>query len=65
MILKNFADMTGSDIFFADQDWTRTEKFHSLLISDEYVLSTAILHVGLVQPVFSNLSKTWTFFRPV
>jgi len=24
---------TGSDSTFADQDWTRTEKFHSLLIS--------------------------------
>jgi len=24
---------TGLDSIFSDQDWTRTEKFHSLLIS--------------------------------
>ena len=34
MILKNLRIRTGSDSNFADQDWARTEKFHSLLISD-------------------------------
>ena len=33
MIFKNFADRTGSDSILSDQDWTRTEKFHSPLIS--------------------------------
>jgi len=33
MIFKNFVDRTGSDSTFVDQDWTRTEKFHSPLIS--------------------------------
>ena len=32
MIFKNFADRTGSDSVLSDQDWTRTEKFHSPLI---------------------------------
>jgi len=30
---------TGSDSTFADQDWTQTEKFHSPLISDSYIIS--------------------------
>jgi len=33
MIVKNFADKTGLDSILSDQDWTRTEKFHSPLIS--------------------------------
>jgi len=33
MIFKILQIMTGSDSIFADQDWTRTEKFHSPLIS--------------------------------
>jgi len=33
MIFKNFGDRTGSDSIFSDQDRTRTEKFHSPLIS--------------------------------
>jgi len=33
MILKNLRIRTGSDSTFADQDWTRNEKFHSPLIS--------------------------------
>jgi len=34
MIFKNFVDRTGSDSILSDQDKTRTEKFHSPLISD-------------------------------
>jgi len=34
MIFKNFADQDWSDSILSDQDWTRTEKFHSPLISD-------------------------------
>jgi len=34
MIFKNFACRTGSDSILSDQDWTRTEKFHSPLISE-------------------------------
>jgi len=33
MIFKNFADRTGSDTILSNQDWTRTEIFHSPLIS--------------------------------
>jgi len=33
MIFKNFADRIGSDSILSDKDWTRTEKFHSPLIS--------------------------------
>jgi len=33
MIFKNLRIRAGSDSTFADQDWTRTEKFHSPLIS--------------------------------
>jgi len=33
MVFKKFADRTGSDSILSDQDWTRTEKFHSPLIS--------------------------------
>jgi len=37
MIFKNLRIRTGSDSVFADQDWTRTEKFVSPLISDAQV----------------------------
>jgi len=30
---QKIADRTGSDSIFSDQEWTRTEKFHSPLIS--------------------------------
>jgi len=33
VIFKKFADRTGSDSILSDQDLTRTEKFHSPLIS--------------------------------
>jgi len=33
MILKNWRIRSGLDSLSLDQDWTRTEKFHSLLIS--------------------------------
>jgi len=33
MISKNFGDRTGSDSILSNQDWTRTEKFLSPLIS--------------------------------
>jgi len=33
MIFLNLVDRTGSDSTLSDQVWTRTEKFHSLLIS--------------------------------
>jgi len=29
---------TGSDSIYVDQDWTRTEKFHSPLISATYIM---------------------------
>ena len=31
IIFKNLEIRTGSDSILSDQDWTRTEKFHSLL----------------------------------
>jgi len=34
MIFKNLADQCWSDTIFSDEDWTRTEKFHSPLIFD-------------------------------
>ena len=36
MIFKNF-DRTGPDSIFSDQGWTRTEKFHTPLISGLYL----------------------------
>jgi len=33
LIFKNFADQDWIGFNFSDQDWTRTEKFHSPLIS--------------------------------
>jgi len=35
---------TGSDLILSDQDWTPTEKFCSLLISDNYRM---LVHVFL------------------
>jgi len=33
IIFKKLRIRTGSDSIFSDQEWTRTEKFHSPLIS--------------------------------
>ena len=38
MIFKNLRIRSGSDSTSADQDWTRTEKFHSPLIFAHYHL---------------------------
>jgi len=34
---------TGSDSILSDQDWTRTEKFPSLLISGEYLYVCCVM----------------------
>ena len=41
MILKKFADQDWIGFNFIGQDWTRTETFHSPLISDSYIFSVA------------------------
>ena len=33
LFFKNLADQEWIGFFFSDQDWTRTEKFHSTLVS--------------------------------
>ena len=38
MISKSLRIRTGSDSNLSDQDWTRTEKFHSPLISGKLLL---------------------------
>jgi len=44
MIFKNFADQSGSDSILLDQDWTRTKKFHSPLISDMFIISSFVIN---------------------
>jgi len=52
-------DRTGSDSILSDQDWTRTEKFHSLLISGAMVPQLAYWSIcNCIQPYESHLPFT-------
>ena len=46
MIFKNFAITTGLDSISSNQNWTRTEKFHSPLISGDLVLNSRSFSVA-------------------
>jgi len=57
MIFKNFADRTGSDSIFSDQDWTRTEKFVSPLISalkSVTVTHSILYHMDFMLNIFTD-----------
>ena len=69
---KIFQFRNGSDSISSDQDWTRTEKFHSPLISDKQVSNPSLNELEVAEVTFSELIsflfqnfwiRVWQFFK--
>jgi len=59
MIFKNLRIRAGSDSIFAGQDWTRTEKFVSPLISAAQLPSN-LLYSGNASKTTHDVTKLFT-----